>query len=312
LIEVSVKMSCPAESPPPGGGLETVSAAVPGLVRSAAGTAAVSEPLFIKVVLRAVLFQRTLAPGAKLLPETDSVKAGVPLDRRAGERLLITGTGLSRVIVCGADVPPPGPGLDTVTEAVPGEVSLLAGATALSCVLLTNVLARLALFHRTVEELTKLLPFTVRVMALLPIPALVGLILLRTGVGLSIVKVWAADVPPPGVGVETVTEAVPALLRSLAGTTAVSCVLLTYVVDRAAPFQFTVELLRKFVPVTVSGKASLPARALVGLILLRTGFGLLIVKVWAADVPPPGLGLKAVTEAVPGLVRSPAGTVALS
>ena len=43
----------------------------------------------------------------------------------------------------------------------------------------------------------------------------------------TIVKVWALDVPPPGVPVKTVTLAVPPVAMSAAGIEAVSCVLLT-------------------------------------------------------------------------------------
>jgi hypothetical protein len=41
------------------------------------------------------------------------------------------------------------------------------------------------------------------------------------------VKFTALDVPPPGAGFEIVTGTVPALVRSLAGTRAVSVVELT-------------------------------------------------------------------------------------
>jgi hypothetical protein len=47
-----------------------------------------------------------------------------------------------------------------------------------------------------------------------------------TGSRLVMVKVRALDVPPPGEGFSTVTEAVPAVAMSLAGTVAVNCVLL--------------------------------------------------------------------------------------
>jgi len=52
-----------------------------------------------------------------------------------------------------------------------------------------------------------------------------------------IVKVFAALVPPPGVGLNTVTLAVPAFFMSAAGTVAVSDVLFTNVVVRLVPFQ---------------------------------------------------------------------------
>src|SRR2546422_74420 len=65
------------------------------------------------------------------------------------------------------------------------------------------------------------------------------------GVLLSMVNTSALEVPPPGVGENTVTDAVPAVARSAAVTAAVSRVALTNVVVRAAPFQRTLEPLTK-------------------------------------------------------------------
>jgi hypothetical protein len=100
--------------------------------------------------------------------------------------------------------------------------------------------------------------------------------LFSVGAGLSgalIVKLMAPDVPPPGAGVCTVTEAVPAEVRSDAGTCAVNEVLETYVVASAVPFQATSELEMNPVPVAVSVKAPLPAAAEFGLMLLSAGAG---------------------------------------
>ena len=63
------------------------------------------------------------------------------------------------------------------------------------------------------------------------------------------------EVPPPGAGLNTVTEPEPAAARSGAVIAAVSCVLLTKVVVRAVPFQFTMEPETNPVPFTVSVKA---------------------------------------------------------
>src|SRR5688500_12911998 len=65
------------------------------------------------------------------------------------------------------------------------------------------------------------------------------------------VKVSAADVPPPGAGVDTVTRALPAVATSLALIAAWSWVPLTHVVGRPAPFQRTSDEATKLVPVTV-------------------------------------------------------------
>jgi len=83
-------------------------------------------------------------------------------------------------------------------------------------------------------------------------------------------------------------------------------VLLTNVVVRLPPFQRTTDELLKFVPVAVSVNAALPATALVGEIELSVGAGLLIVNVEAPEVPPPGVGLKTVTEVVPAVAMSAA------
>ena len=87
------------------------------------------------------------------------------------------------------------------------------------------------------------------------------------------------EVPPPGVGLNTVTLAVPATAMSEARIEAVSWVEETYVVVRSAPFQRTTEPETKFVPFTVRVNADPPAIAEEGLRLVVVGTGLLIVKV---------------------------------
>jgi hypothetical protein len=89
-----------------------------------------------------------------------------------------------------------------------------------------------------------------------------------------IVKVEAVEVPPPGAGVKTVIGAVPALAMSAAGTVAVSWEPETYVVERALPFQFTVEFERKFAPFAVRVKPASVAVEVVGLMEVRVGAGL--------------------------------------
>ena len=68
-------------------------------------------------------------------------------------------------------------------------------------------------------------------------------------------------------------------------------------------------------PFTVSVKAEPPAVADVGLMLVVVGTGLLatlIVKVWALEVPPPGVGVNTVTVAVPAMAISVAVIAAVS
>jgi len=114
---------------------------------------------------------------------------------------------------------------------------------------------------------------------------------------------------------KTVTLAVPAVAMSAARIEAVTCVEETYVVVRFVPFHLTTELEMKLLPLTVSIKPAPPAVAELGLRLVVVGTGLsgtLIVKVWELEVPPPGVGLKTVTLAVPAVAMSAARIAAVS
>lgn len=85
---------------------------------------------------------------------------------------------------------------------------------------MTNVVVRLLPFQRTTEVMANVLlfEFSVNVNAEPPAVALVGAMELSVGEGLVdvMLKVFAAEVPPPGVGVKTVTEALPVAAMSLA------------------------------------------------------------------------------------------------
>src|SRR5579871_1780654 len=107
-------------------------------------------------------------------------------------------------------------------------------------------------------------PFTVKVNAAVPAGALDGdnELTVGTELGAVIVKAAFPEVPPPGVGLNTVTCAVPAVAMSVAEIAACNCVPLTYVVARPAPFQFTTEPAIKPVPFTVNVNAAVPDVAL--------------------------------------------------
>ena len=126
------------------------------------------------------------------------------------------------------------------------------------------------------------------------------------------VNVSAFDVPPPGWALTTVTKAVPGAAMSAAEMEAVSLVLLENVVLRGDPFQFSTEPMTKFEPFMLSVKAGPPAVARLGEMELIAGTGLLTVNVIAFDVPPPGVAFTTVTEAVPAVLRSDEGTVAVT
>ena len=89
------------------------------------------------------------------------------------------------------------------------------------------MVVRSAPFHRTFEVETKPVPVTVRVKADPPAVAELGEMEVRVGAGLFgavMVNVFAKEVPPPGVGLKTVTLAEPAVAMSVAGIAAVSWV----------------------------------------------------------------------------------------
>ena len=137
-------------------------------------------------------------------------------------------------------------------------------------------------FQSTTEVLANPEPFTVNVKSPVPAGVADGESELRLGTPPVISNVKALEVPPPGEGLNTVTEALPVLATSEAVIEAVNWVALTNVVVRLEPFHRTTELEMKEEPVTVSVKSASPAFALVGLsdVILGTGF-------CGVGVPPP-------------------------
>jgi hypothetical protein len=82
------------EVPPPGVGLITVRAAVPAVVRLAAGMMAVSDVAETKVVASAVPFHSTSDVATKPEPVTVRVVAAAPAWTEVGESDEMLGTGL--------------------------------------------------------------------------------------------------------------------------------------------------------------------------------------------------------------------------
>lgn len=210
---------------------------------------------------------------------------------------------------------------------------MLAPSATVICVLLTKVMGQVAVTqseldmrkpngslcapYTTSGTATKLDPVRVSVIAA-PAATVAGDIEASTGALLAapIEKVNPVDVPPPGVGLNTVTCTEPALAMSVAKIAAVNRVLLTNVVVRLAPFHCTTEPETKLEPLTASVKAAPPAVAPVGESELAVGMGLLagalMVKDSAVEVPPPGAGLTTVTGAVPTAVISAARMAAVN
>ena len=301
------------EVPPPGAGFTTVTDAVPAVRISEAGTCAVSLTALTNVVGSFTPFQSTaepvLPPLTKPVPFTVRVKLAPPIVALLGMMEVIAGTGLLMLNVNALEVPPPGPPLNTVTDAVPALLMSIAVIAAVTLLAFTNVVVRFDPFHFTLEPEMKFVPFTVSVKAAPPAMALLGERVVAVGTGLLIVKVIAEEVPPPGGPLNAVTAAVPAVAMSEASMAAVTFVALTNVVVRAEPFHFTCVPATKFVPFTVSVNPGPPAVALLGEIEVSVGAGLSTAKLLGLDVPPPGAGLNTVTGNVPadGNVRSQNG-----
>src|SRR5262249_24095722 len=205
-------------------GLVITTAGVPWLATSVACNAILTCVAESTVTVRAWPPTVALAPAAKPVPVTVSVKAVLPAVTLAGLRVLMLGVGFTGATVSGraADVPPPGAGVNTVMLGVPAAAISLAAMAAVSCVDETNVVVRLAPLTWTIEPLVKLEPVAVRVKAAPPAEAVVGLMLDKTGAGVGAVMVKARglEVPPPDPGVDTLIWADPALAISAAATLA--------------------------------------------------------------------------------------------
>src|SRR5262245_58072581 len=118
---------------------------------------------------------------------------------------------------------------------------------------------------------------------------------------------------PPGAGLTTVTKAVPAVAMSEAGISAVRLFESIKVVVRCEPFQATVELLTKLVPVKERVKACPPATDEFGVRVDNVGVGTaggLITNcgLAGAESPPPGAGLVTITSTFPAVWIKVLGT----
>ena len=82
------------------------------------------------------------------------------------------------------------------------------------------------------------------------------------------------DVPPPGAGLVTEKLSLPPVASKAAGTTTVSCVLLTKVVGSAVVPAVTTDEARKFVPVIVNVVSAAPAVSTPGKMVVSVGAGL--------------------------------------
>lgn len=196
---------------------------------------AVSLVELIKVVGRFVPFQLTIAPLTKPAPVTVNVKSGSPPTAVSGVRFRTAGV---TVTLLGLEVRLVGVEFKTVTEKIPTAAMSDEEIDAVNLVELTKVVDLLVPFQRTFEPLIKPAPFTVRVNPLPPTLTTTGERLVMDG---FTVRLLAADKPPPGLGLKTVTGNRPAFAMSLAVSEVVSWLLLTKVVGLLLPLKRTTE-----------------------------------------------------------------------
>jgi hypothetical protein len=275
--------------PPPGAGFVTVTGGVLTLVMSLARIAALNCVALTNVVTLAAPLKFTTELETKPVPVTINVNAPVLTVVPVGESVAKVGSGLFTVKFTELEAPPPGVGFVTMTAGVPAEATSVARIAAVSCVALTNVVALALPLKLTTEVDRKFVPFTVNVNAPEPVVALVGDSVVIVGTGLFTLKFTEFDVPPPGVGLATVTGGVPAVTRSVARMAAFNCVALTKVVALALPLKFTTEAGTKPVPFTVRENAAEPVSAVFGDSDVTTGVGFVAAfttSVSTADVLP--------------------------
>jgi hypothetical protein len=205
---------------------------------------------FTYVVIRGLPFQRTTESVTNPEPVTVRVNASPPAFTWTGETEVNAGIPLSIGRLSDEDVPPPGAGLKTATRAAPADVISPVPNDTVKVVALTKVVVRVEELNVATELGTNPVPVSVRVKAGPPAVSSDGESDFKTGTGFSftIAKVSAVDEPPPGRGLKTVTDALPAEAMSAPSIRATRCVLPWNVVVRGLPFQHTTEPCTKFAP----------------------------------------------------------------
>jgi hypothetical protein len=218
---------------PLGAGVETVTGMLATEAMSPAPIAAVSPLIPTNVVVRALPFHCTVEQGSRLLPFTSSENATPPAAVLEGTSELIAGSGrdVGAVMVNVSELEVIAE-LDTVTLAVPSEAVSASVMAAVSCELLTNVVTRGEPFQFTTLSLVNAVPLAAFTVSVNPAALQYGVVLAEVVDAESdamdspeiVNEIAGLDVPPPGVGVNTVTGTVATVVTSDAGMTVVSCV----------------------------------------------------------------------------------------
>jgi hypothetical protein len=163
-------------------------------------------------VASAVASKLTTELGRNPVPFTTKLKSLLPATILLGVRLAMVGEGSTTVKVFGLVAVPPG--VNTVTRPLVPPVGTTNVSVAAS---ITVKLPTLIPLSSTVLVPVRLVPVTVTVV---PTSPLAGVREASVGAGVVMVNAAGADVPPPGAGLVTLTPAVAAVARALAGTCA--------------------------------------------------------------------------------------------
>jgi hypothetical protein len=182
------------------------------------------------------------------------------------------------VILNGAETPPPGAGLESVTETVAPAARDVAGTVALSSVELMNVAVRAALFKDTAVVDRKLVPIISSEVEELPAATLAGEMDVIAGSGFTTLTCCPEVAPPPGAGFVTVMVKFAMDARSDAVRDTASCVELVNVVGLASPLRLATEVETKPVPDKVTVAPDEPTAIIEGATPRRTGVGLSTFK----------------------------------
>lgn len=127
--------------------------------------------------------------------------------------------------------------------------------------------------------------------------------------GLLIASGTAAEVPPPGLGLDAARARLLAAVKSLEGSAALTWVALMYVVARAEPLTVMTVEGTKPVPVKVMTAEGVPASAVVADMEVMTGAGLSISRLIVELLTVP---FATATGSSAPFVSWAAGTVAVS
>jgi hypothetical protein len=169
----------------------------PELATSLAGIAAWSLVALTNVVGRELEFQDTMACGVNRLPTTVNVKPP-PVNTESGESAPITGTGYSIENVSGAERPPPGRGLATLTSTKPGVCRKYAGTFAVNTPGDSSLVISAEPPNRTEDLATKPVPVTRSVNESPGAASRSGVSVAMVAPGFTIASGRVPDTPPPG------------------------------------------------------------------------------------------------------------------